>query len=218
MDRNYWIKKWETADTRFHKAETNPNLLKAQKHISPGTVFLPLCGKSLDMDWLEKQRHKVIGVELSPIACKSFFEETGRSYDVSKNGEFTVFSGENITLWCGDFFKFDGQALKGVTSVFDRAALVALPSESRTLYAKHIANILKGLDSVRLILVTIEYDQTLVEGPPHSVPESEVRILFSDSFSVELLERHEDVDLKNGHPKFKGLSELSECIYLLASR
>lgn len=215
MDHNYWLKKWEAADTRFHKNEVNPNLLKFQNHIPPGTVFVPMCGKSLDMDWLEKQGHKVIGVELSPVACRDFFEENKRPYEVSKNGEFTIFSGSNITLWCGDFFSLQRDALHDVTSVFDRAALVALPPESRVIYGQYLLDLLKERADIRILLVTIEYPQNLVEGPPYSVTEKEVQKLFSDAFKVQLLERHEDLDLKNNHPKFKGITELFECMYVL---
>lgn len=40
-------------------------------------VFVPLCGKSLDMIWLAQQGHEVIGVELSPVAVEDFFRENG---------------------------------------------------------------------------------------------------------------------------------------------
>src|SRR4051812_27067256 len=98
MDHTYWLKKWEQSDVLFHKDKVNPNLLKFHEHLPNGAVFVPLCGKSLDMDWLEKQGRKVIGVEISPIACQSFFEENNRPYEVTEVNGFKVFSGKNITL------------------------------------------------------------------------------------------------------------------------
>jgi thiopurine S-methyltransferase len=157
-------------------------------------------------------------VELSPIACRAFFKENKRSYEISQKGAFTIFSGKNITLWCGDFFALKGEALKGISSVFDRAALVALSPPDRSLYAKHLVNLLKPVANVRVLLVTVEYDQALVEGPPFAVSETEVRQLFSNSFNIELRDRHEDTDLKYGHPKFKGVSDLSECIFVMDRR
>jgi Thiopurine S-methyltransferase (TPMT). len=35
-------------------------------------VLVPLCGKSLDMDWLLDAGYKVFGIELSNIAIQAF--------------------------------------------------------------------------------------------------------------------------------------------------
>jgi thiopurine S-methyltransferase len=214
MDSSFWLKKWESAETRFHKNETNPNLILAQSHLLPGAVLVPLCGKTLDMIWLEKKGHPVIGAELSPIACKAFFEENDRPYAITRSGEFTVYSGSGITIWCGDFFRLKAEALAGVTSVFDRAALVALPPPMRVRYAAHLTQLMKQAGATHLILVTFEYDQQKVEGPPHSVPEAEVRSLFAGSFRVRLLDRHEDPDLKS-NPRFKDVTDVFESLYTL---
>lgn len=214
METTFWTKKWADNEIGFHKREVNPNLMRVKSEIPWGTVFVPLCGKTLDMDWLEKQGHKVVGVELSPIACKAFFDENNRPYETSSKDDFTIFTGDNVTIWCGDFFKMESRALEGVTSIFDRAALVALPKEMRYKYVNHLIKLTENLVKVREILITFEYDQKLAEGPPHSVSESEVRSLFKTADKVELFERHEDTDLKN-LPKFDGVSGFSECIYLI---
>ena len=36
---------------------------------------MPLCGKSLDLLWLAAQGHRVLGVEISPLAVDAFFAE-----------------------------------------------------------------------------------------------------------------------------------------------
>jgi thiopurine S-methyltransferase len=210
MKPEYWHHKWETSNTRFHRSDVHPYLAKFHRHLPAGTVFVPLCGKTLDMDWLEKQGRKVVGAELSPIACRSFFEENKRSYDTSMRSGFTVFTGKNISLWCGDFFKLPADALEGVTGVYDRAATIALPPEVRPRYHSRLAEL---TNRAALLLITIEYPQEQVEGPPFCVPEEEVRELLRGR-EVKLLERRPELDLVNDHPKFKGIvSRVDECAY-----
>jgi len=217
MDANDWLKKWETSDIRFHKTGINPNLLEFEEVVPSGKVFVPLCGKSLDMDYLEKRGREVVGVEVSPIACRSFFEENGRAYEGVENGQFMIFKGKNITLWCGDFFQLGREALNGITSIFDRAALVSLEPEARILYAKHL-KVLLGSSRPQILLITTEYPQHLVNGPPFSVPEAEIRTLFSDGWKVEVLTRKEDIDLTYNHPRFKGIPEIYECVYSISDQ
>jgi thiopurine S-methyltransferase len=40
-------------------------------------VFVPLCGKAVDMLWLAACGHRVYGVDLSGVAAKQFFDESG---------------------------------------------------------------------------------------------------------------------------------------------
>ena len=40
-------------------------------------MFVPLCGKSLDLEWLRDRGHAVMGVELSAVALESFCMEQG---------------------------------------------------------------------------------------------------------------------------------------------
>ena len=78
MDRAFWQDKWASGQIGFHEAETHPLLVAhfdALDVPSAVPVFVPLCGKSLDMVWLRERGHDVVGVELSALACASFFEE-----------------------------------------------------------------------------------------------------------------------------------------------
>src|SRR5512138_1105185 len=76
MKRDFWLERWERGETGFHQDEINPYLLQhwPELHVAPGgEVFVPLCGKSLDMVWLRERGYFVLGVELSPIAVQDFF-------------------------------------------------------------------------------------------------------------------------------------------------
>ena len=49
------------------------------------SVFVPLCGKTLDMVWLCQQGHTVVGCELSEIAALDFFKENSIPYETRES-------------------------------------------------------------------------------------------------------------------------------------
>lgn len=91
MNQEFWQSLWETNEIGFNQQQHNSfltqyfNQLKFKKS---DNVFVPLCGKSIDMIWLLEQGYKVIGIELSSIACESFFNEHHLSYTVTRDDEF----------------------------------------------------------------------------------------------------------------------------------
>jgi thiopurine S-methyltransferase len=216
MDVKYWIEKWNTGDLGFHQTEVEANLLKHFTSLSPGVVFVPMCGKSFDMVWLASKGWKVIGVEVSPIACKTFFEQNKISYETKERADFVVYLSEKIDIWCGDFFKTNSVDLTGITAVYDRAALIALPKDLRMRYAAHLTeNLLaKSNSRIEMLLIALEYPQEKVQGPPFSVEASEVRELYSKTFVVEELEREEDLFLPANNQKFSGV-HVFEAVYWL---
>src|SRR5574340_1674544 len=91
MKKEFWLERWERSEIGFHQGEINPYLLRYWKELHPacaGEVFVPLCGKSLDMVWLRQQGCKVLGVELSPIAVEDFFREDGKAPTHANSGSF----------------------------------------------------------------------------------------------------------------------------------
>ena len=154
-----------------------------------GRVFVPLCGKSLDMAWLAEIGHDVIGVELSPLAIQDFFTERGVHPAAARTGGFLRLRADGITLLAGDFFELDADQVQPVAAVYDRGALIALPEEMRKLYA----NRLPELAPVPILLITVVYDQSQMPGPPFSVSPSEVRRLYEDRYDISVLEGPIDV-------------------------
>lgn len=76
QDNHLWLDFWRDERSDFHQIAVNPLLNKfwpSLKLAHGSRVFVPLCGKSLDMLWLAQQGHEVIGVELSSIAVEDFF-------------------------------------------------------------------------------------------------------------------------------------------------
>jgi len=188
MDPEFWHTRWESEQLGFHQTEANALLREhwPRLDLAPEAgVFVPLCGKSLDMHWLRERGHPVLGVELSPIAIQNFFAEAGLECERRRRGPFEVSSSAGLELFCGDFFDLTKADLDGVRAFYDRACLIALPPAMRERYAAHLKAILPR--EVTGLLVTVEYDQASMDGPPHSVTPAEVEQLFGDEFEIETL-------------------------------
>ena len=214
--KDYWQKKWETGDTLFHQDRPHPQLLKHFRSAA-GKVMVPLCGKSLDLLWLKEQGNEVVGIELSPIACEAFFKENGLLFEVRKSGTFTIYQGDQISIWCGDFFQTPSDVWLGVTCVYDRAALIALLPDLRKQYADCILRNwkAKGSTAVQILLITVEYPIEAIQGPPFSVTEAEVRDLYGKVFRIDKLETRIDPALSGRHPKFEN-TQVSESVYRMS--
>lgn len=218
MDPDFWHQRWQQRLIGFHQAETNRYLEKYANALNlqaGDTVFVPLCGKSLDMRWLHDRRYSVLGVELSPIACEAFFSEAGRHARKTKDGIFTSWKSSDIEILCGDFFDLSPEMLNHVRAVYDRAALIALPPDMRSRYVEHLATLVASGTSG--LLITMEYPEEQMAGPPFPVSRDEVTDLFAPYFEIEMLE---DVDVLASNPRFRdrGLSTMHEHIYMLKHR
>ena len=216
MKARFWHERWESNQLGFHQSEVNGLLREHWPRISAAAgekVFVPLCGKSLDMVWLRDAGHPVIGVEISPIAIADFFSDAGIEPTRSTVGQLARSAGGGFELYCGDFFALEPTHIAGVTAVYDRASLIALPEPMRARYAAHMIAILP--ESVRILLITIEYDQASMDGPPHSVPPQEVERLFGSAFSVERLWTSGEV-APTDRFRERGLEVWSETVWRLS--
>lgn len=215
MNPDFWQERWHRGEIGWHQDAINLHLAEhwPRLQIAPeAQVFVPLCGKSLDMLWLAARGHRVLGVELSPLAVGSFFNENGLDPRVTDEPPFRRFAVDEIEILCGDFFALTPAQLTGVTAVFDRASLIALPPQMRPRYVAHLRGLLDA--GTRVLLITLDYDQQEMKGPPFSVPEAEVRALFGGAFAVRRL-AEADVWAENPRFRQRGLSRLSELVFEL---
>lgn len=215
MQFDYWLNKWENGDTKFHMDDVNEFLIKYFEHVTPATFFVPLCGKTLDMLWLASKGHKVIGVELSPIACKDFFIENHLKYEVKEIENFILYYNKNIQIWCGDIFKLPKESYKNVNYIYDRAALFALSLDLRLRYVEKLKSIALESKKLQMLLLCIEYQQNLVQAPPFSVYSEDIESYYSDAFDIKqepVPVNHISFLTKN--PKFNGVA-VKETVYLL---
>lgn len=212
MDPSFWRQRWQANEIPFHECATNPRLVKHFPALSlaPGSrVFVPLCGKSLDLSWLLALGHAVAGAELSDLAVTQLFIELGMEARITEFGKVRQYSGTKIDVFVGDIFDVSREMLGPVDAVYDRAALVALPEEMRTRYAAHLREITARAPQ---LLICYAYDQAVVDGPPFSVGREELNRLYGESYSLTL---RDSADVAGG---LKGKCPANETVWLLANR
>jgi len=187
MDASFWHQRWGNNDIPFHEREANPLLVKyfAALSLAKGSrVFVPLCGKTLDIHWLLSQGYRVAGAELSKIAIEQLFMELGVVPKVTSAGEVDHYSATDIDIFVGDIFHVSRKVLGPVDAIYDRAALVALPEDLRKRYTAHVTTM---TEKAPQLLICYEYDQRLMEGPPFSISNEEVNRHYRDSYELTLL-------------------------------
>lgn len=207
MHADFWHQKWEEKNIGFHLEATNP-LLLAHVHrlgLRPGArLFLPLCGKTRDIAWLLEQGYRVVGAELSEIAISELFEELGWQPQITVGKALKHYQAESLDIFVGDIFELAEAQLGSVDAIYDRAALVALPENSRCNYAAHLQTLCPGVPH---LLLTYEYDQTLRKGPPFSVSAAELAQLYPDY--------QQEVIAQQAAKGFQGQIPTCETVWLL---
>ena len=212
----FWLERWRSGQTGWHQTDVNRWLVKhwpvlGLERDSP--VFVPLCGKSLDMAWLRALGHRVIGVELAETAVRCFFEEAGTPFKVFNTaGDMPRFSSGGIHIYCGDYLELSAAHLEAAPGAFDRGALVALPAEQRAVYADHVQRVLP--ERAQVLLIALDYDQQRAPGPPFAVSKEEVQALYGARCRIRLLDSARTAELP---PHFveRGIDEAVEGIYLI---
>lgn len=206
-----WINRWREGRIGWHEADGSALLRRHWPRLVRGSrVLVPFCGKSVDLLWLAAQGLKVTGVEISDIAARSFFEENDLEYDVESVNGMSVYTARSapIRICCGNYFDFEDEPFQ---SLFDRGALVAVAPEDRTRYVEKTDALLDD-DAFRLV-ITLNYDQAIVAGPPWSISDDELLDYWPDLACVQ---SRNDID--TGSPKFKaaGLKEVAESVWTSA--
>jgi thiopurine S-methyltransferase len=204
-----WLERWQVGRIGWHEADGNKSL-RAHWGAAARRVLVPLCGKSQDLLWLARAGNEVVGIELSEIAAKSFFEENDLAYS-RVDGEMPVYVAADgrIMIYCGDYFAFSlGDGVAEFDAYYDRGALVAVSPDSRDAYVRHGRTLLSP-DATKLI-ITVEYDQSVANGPPFSIPDPSMQSLWPE---LERVDAYDDMD--NCPPKFKqaGLTEIVEAVW-----
>lgn len=203
-----WIERWQEGRTGWHEPEGNTGLKSHWSSMNAGRrVLVPLCGKSPDLLWLARQGHEVIGVELSDIAVRGFFEDNGLKFDIERTGALPVFKATElpIAVFAGDYFQAE---VPSCDALYDRGALVALPDTLRSAYVEHCQRLLVADPDI--MVITLEYDQSVVQGPPFAVMADEIAGYWP---GLERVGHYDDLD--NCPPKFRraGLTEVYEVVW-----
>lgn len=203
MNPEFWQARWQDKRIGFNQPTVNPLLIKyfLSLDLPAGSrVFTPLCGKSIDMVWLVEQGYDVVGVELVESAVQEFFVEqniTPTIIEHADNPNIRCYQGQllgkgssqtlsqNIALWVADIFALTATDIGHIDAVYDRAALIALPTDMRPKYSEQVRQ-LSG--NTPQLLLTLNYDQNEWAGPPFSISNEQVQQYYSDHYQITELE------------------------------
>lgn len=217
MRAEFWLKKWEDAETGFHQDQVHPLLVRHWPALERGPgcrVLVPLCGKSVDMVYLAGLDHAVTGIELSALAIRQFFAEQCLEPETSARAGFRVHAAGALRLIEGDFFALETGLVGPVDAVYDRAALIAMPPERQTDYVRQLEPLAA---TAPILLVTLDYDPAEMQGPPFATPPAQVERLFDERYRIHCLARQDALADNPGLAR-RGLTGLSETVWHLRPR
>lgn len=215
MDADFWLERWREGRTPFHQTRVTPLLAKYWPTLAlpaGSKVLVPLSGKTLDMVWLAEQGHRVLGVELSALAVEQFFAENNLTPSVRDADQGRYYAADDIEIYCGDIFALGADVLGECAGAYDRAALIALPAAMRERYAKQVYGRLSP--AYRGLLITLDYDQSQMDGPPFAVKDEEVQAIFAGHSQATVIDRRDILD-KEVKFKERGLASLDTLVYRL---
>lgn len=224
MKPEYWLQRWREGRTGWHHESVMPLL---EQHwgvlgVASGTrVLVPLCGKSLDMLWLAQQGMRVLGVEITSLAVDAFLAENHLHADKAEATDGTHYriadapGDSEIEIINGDVFGVTSDTLEDCRAFYDRAALIAFPAPMRDRLVREVYAKLPG--GARGLLITLDYPDREMEGPPFSVDEAEVHRLFDAQWDIRQLDRR---DILASQPSFSqnGVTALHTAVYALTRR
>ena len=211
----FWAERWQAGQTAFHQGKPNPLLVEHHHHLAGHRrVYVPLCGKAVDLVWLRDHGHDVTGSELVPLAVRQLFEEQRLVPTTTTRGAFRLHITPRLAVLEGDALQVDVDVVGAVDAVYDRAALVALDPPVREAYVDSLLRVLRpgGL----ILLITFDYDQRKLEGPPWSVDVDQVTRLFGAACVIEQLGARPEAP----GPRFveAGVDVVTERVFLLRRR
>ena len=189
MKQDHWQQMWNMRDIGFHQSQVHPDLLKHQNLLmKPGCrVYVPLCGKSLDLVYLADQGYDVVGCEFVEMAVKEFFDEQKLEYTVSKDSAINVSvykaSSMKLSIYQGDFFVLSSSVIGKFDVIWDRASIVAINISDREKYAKTLIELMAPRCKSLLNLLTITGKNYV--GPPHSINAEDIKKLFGSVFKYK---------------------------------
>ncbi len=211
MEKEFWHSKWNRNEIGFHLPEANLQLIRFfdSLGLKPGSrILIPLCGKTLDIFWLIEHGYQVVGVELVEMAVQQLFAENGITPEITELGDFKRYRADSLDIIVGDVLHVSSEQIDGIDAIYDRAAYVALPQSMRKRYATHLQKITQ---SAPQLLITFDYDQAIMNGPPFSIPFEEITEQFGKGYAINKLCCDDMQEGLKGHPA-------KECVWLLTEK
>ena len=211
MEKVFWQDKWDKNELGFHRGSVNPLLEQNIQHLalnSSARIFIPLCGKTLDISWLLSKGYAVVGAEMVEIAVMQLFNELGVTPQITHLGKLKRYSAEKLDIFVGDIFDLSKQEIGKVDAIYDRAALVALPVELRKQYSAHLIHITQHAPQ---LLISFVYEQAMMSGPPFSVDDEEVHSHYAGFYTLKQTNSAKVTEPVKGH------DQILENVWILES-
>lgn len=160
---DFWAGVFRDGSDAFTLPDANPNLvdvferLQQAKRKEAGEMstadpkinaFVPLCGRSLDLNYLAEQANSsVFGLDLIPAAITQWGQENGGLRPLHATPKVSTYASllyPNLRLIVADIFQFPAAALAGTFDlVWDRGGLTSIPEELRPRYQAILRSMLK---------------------------------------------------------------------------
>lgn len=214
-----WDYRWGKSQTQFHMPKIHPMLSKHSDTLTGKRknlrIFLPLCGKAVDLKWLADDGHDVVGLECAEKGCREFFEEQDMPYTTENLTEcegkvFKATTDKKIAIYCCDFFKISSKTLGKFDCIWDRGSFVAIPVTQRKQYSNIITPTMHK-DTVYL-LDSFLVDNTVFGGPPFNCTEDDIKKAFGSQTDIK------KIDERDAFGKWQeswGLKTFVEELYML---
>jgi thiopurine S-methyltransferase len=218
LQPDFWHDRWRSGQIGFHQTAVDRQLKEFWPRLglpAHGRVFVPLCGKSLDLLWLHDRCESVVGVELSAVALESFCLQHGIAARRRLLGDFDAYEADGLSLLRGDFFAMTKQLLGEFSAVYDRAALISWTPALQPRYVEHMTELTSP--GTRTLLITLEYRQDEMNGPPFSVSADDVERLYAKHHEIVPLDR-QDILASEARLRSRGVKQLHAVCYLLTRR
>ena len=210
----FWQQRWSDGQTGFHLNDTHPDLhaFLPQLNLNIGdTVFVPLCGKTLDIGYLLAKGYRVVAVEMVEYAVKQLFNQLSMTPDIYQWKQGVCYRASGLTVYVGDYFDLRAKECSEACAVYDRAAMLAIPHKLQAQYCRHLSEI---TDHAKQLVITVEFDQDKVDGPPFTLSEKDIRRYYGESYHISRLNEVETIK-EEARFEAMGLSSFMRRTYFL---
>nr|XP_054750606.1 probable thiopurine S-methyltransferase [Lytechinus pictus] len=196
-----WQKRWDDGHIGFHKGKVHEMLSSFVDQLTYGKdkrrIFIPLCGKTIDIVWLWERGHEVVGVEAIEDAVIAFFKEQSMKYtvmEVSGIQGTKLYQNEDgrIKIYCCNLFELNSTIIGKFHAIWDRGSLVAIGPCDRVKYAALMSSLIE--EGGRILLESYLYDKEQFNWKNHSpftLNEDDIKALYEPKAQVQLLNKRD---------------------------
>ena len=199
----YWKKRWMDNKIGWQRVAVHKFLVKYVHELTGGRtnlrVFVPLCGKSIDMLWLAERGHNIVGVEVVKQPIESFFEENNLSFSVEKVklaaavDPVDVYKSveKKITIFCCDLFLLSEEDVGGrFDAIWDRGSLSAMQPAVDNRGKRYTAKIhsLLAADGNCMVESHLYYGVDRGKNTPASISDELRNEIYGENFVLKELE------------------------------